>query len=120
MPTSVACARNRPRSRWWRKVETVDRPAIQGAQTQAFPLQPQARQVGGIERRVGRRETNGLLAGKHQAQGPRVGVRPEHQLDAIGAVAPVSREQESGNAGHPVVQSEHQVQLSKRGLSRKG
>jgi hypothetical protein len=25
-------------------------------------------------------------------------VRPEHQLDAIGAVAPMTREQESGNA----------------------
>jgi hypothetical protein len=103
-----------------REIETVDRPAIQGVQTQAFPLQAQTREVGGIERRVGRRETNGPLAGKHQAQGPRAGVRPEYQLDALGAVAPVACEQESGNAGHPVVQSENLMQSSKPGLSRKG
>ena len=73
-----------------------------------------------MKRRVGRRETNGPLAGKHQAQWPRVGVRPEHQLDAVGAVAPVACEQKSGNAGHPVVRSENLVQLPKLGLSRKG
>ena len=96
------------------------RQAIQGVQTQAFPLQTQARQVGGIEHRVGRGETNGLLAGKHQAHRPRGGASPEHQLDAVGAVAPVTCEQESGNAGHPIVRSENLMQLPRLGLSRKG
>jgi len=102
------------------KVETIDRLAIQGVQAQAFPLQPQARQVGGIERRIRRRETNGPPAAEHQAQGSRAGVRPEQQLDAIGTVAPVACQQQSGNAGHPVVQSENLVQLPKLGLSLKG